>query len=121
MTGARLRNLRTQLRLSQEALAHLLGVSTSSIHRWETQSAAAGPLGVVRTVLLTLEFAAGKDTGFASLLEQWSERGQSFVLTKLFAFAGEDMLRSSRLQAIADTAAAFEDEHGALALIGREP
>jgi len=99
----------------------MLGVSTSSIHRWETQSAAAGPLGVVRTVLLTLEFAVGKDTGFASLLEQWSERGQSFWLTKLFAFAGEDMFRSSRLQAIADTAAAFEDEQGALALIGREP
>lgn len=88
MTGTRLRSLRIDLQLSQEALAHLLGCSTTTIHRWETRTT-SGPLGVVRIVLCTLERAVQKDRSFSQQLAQWSERGQAFVLTKLFAFAGE--------------------------------
>jgi hypothetical protein len=89
VTGTRLRSLRTRLRLSQQRLARLLGVSTATIHRWETQPAAAGPLGVVRIVLCTLERAVLKDESFSERLTLWSDHGQAFVLTKLFAFAGE--------------------------------
>jgi|HubBroStandDraft_1064217.scaffolds.fasta_scaffold813317_2 transcriptional regulator with XRE-family HTH domain len=73
--------------MSQEGLARLLGVSFSTINRWETVEGVSGPRGTILTVLTALEEGLRRDPGLPSRLVSWSQHGQPYVLQRLFTLA----------------------------------
>jgi transcriptional regulator with XRE-family HTH domain len=87
LVGERLRQLRARLGLSQEALAHLLGVSFTTVNRWESDKRASGPRGVVLTFLNALEAAVQRDPTVRAALRDWTTRGQPYVLQQVLALA----------------------------------
>lgn len=82
-----MRQLRTRLGLSQEALAQLLGVSFTTVNRWEADGQASGPRGVVLTFLRALEAALQRDSTVRDGLRDWMARGQPYVLQRVLALA----------------------------------
>ena len=52
MDGRTLRERRQALGLSMEALAHMVGVSLQTIHRWETGKLKTGPLPIIHEAVL---------------------------------------------------------------------
>jgi transcriptional regulator with XRE-family HTH domain len=87
MVGERLRHLRTRLGLSQEVLAQLLGVSFTTVNRWESDRGASGPRGVILTFLIALEGAVEVEPGLREDLRSWMAHGQPYVLQRVFALA----------------------------------
>lgn len=89
LVGERLRQLRTRLGLSQEALAQLLGVSFTTVNRWESDRQVSGPRGVILTFLQALEAAAHRDPTLRDSLRAWMARGQPYVLQRVLALAND--------------------------------
>jgi transcriptional regulator with XRE-family HTH domain len=87
LVGERLRQLRARLGLSQEAMAQLLGVSFTTVNRWESDRRVSGPRGVVLTFLLALESAVQRDPNVREALRDWMARGQPYVLQQVLALA----------------------------------
>jgi transcriptional regulator with XRE-family HTH domain len=87
MTGERLRRLRKRLKLSQEGLARLLGVSFATVNRWETIENVSGPKGAVYVVLVSLESAVALDPSLGQKLPGWEQYGQAHVLHKILSLA----------------------------------
>lgn len=87
LVGERLRQLRTRLGLTQEALAQLLGVSFTTVNRWESDRRASGPRGVVLTFLHALEAALHHDPTLPEALRVWMTRGQPYVLQQVLSLA----------------------------------
>src|SRR2546425_5491601 len=65
LTGERVRRLRQKLNLTQERLAQLLGVSWTTVNRWE--AGASSPTGMAARLLILLE-RAGHDRQFVLTL-----------------------------------------------------
>lgn len=87
MTGERLRRLRERLGLTQEALAHLLGVAFATVNRWENVAGISGPRGAVAVVLRALEIGMRRDRDLPKRLSEWELRGQPYLMHRLFALA----------------------------------
>jgi transcriptional regulator with XRE-family HTH domain len=62
----RLTQIRTALKLSQEAMAQLLGVSFVTVNRWENGH--SSPMGVVQEVYRALDAALRAGHGKAAIL-----------------------------------------------------
>lgn len=87
VTGERLRRLRERLGLTQEALAHLLGVAFATVNRWENVAGVSGPRGAVAVVLNALEVGLRRDRELPRRLSEWGLRGQPYLMHRLFALA----------------------------------
>jgi transcriptional regulator with XRE-family HTH domain len=85
MVGDRLKGLRQQLGLSQEALARLVGVSFPTINRWESSDRVSGPHGTILVLLLALEAAARVEPRLGRLLAEWAPMGQAYVLHSILS------------------------------------
>jgi transcriptional regulator with XRE-family HTH domain len=73
--------------MTQESLAALLGLSFSTINRWETDEGASGPKGTVLTVLEALEEGLRRDPALPARLASWLRYGQPYAMQKLFSLA----------------------------------
>jgi DNA-binding XRE family transcriptional regulator len=78
MQPDRIRELRKALGFSQEKLAQLLGVSWTTIHRWEKEGA-TGPSGTAARTLILLEKAV-RDPHFQSALRDPRASDPMFVM-----------------------------------------
>ena len=80
MTGERVRRLRQKLGLTQERLAQLLGVSWTTVNRWE--AGASSPTGMAARLLMLLE-RAGHDREFVLTLNDPKSSDPLFVIYQL--------------------------------------
>ncbi len=80
MGPAQIRRIRKALNLSQEKLAHLLGVTWITIQRWESD--ASGPTGMALRILLLLEQRMN-DPSLKALLRDRRAADPMFVVYSL--------------------------------------
>src|SRR5205814_7514607 len=82
MTGERVRRLRQKLGLTQERLAQLLGVSWTTVNRWE--AGASAPIGMAAKLLNLLEQAT-HNHDFLSALSDPRSSDPLFVVHQLLS------------------------------------
>ena len=93
LTGNDVRALRERLHLSQEALARILQVAMSSVHRWETRtpSVVVRFTGGVGPFIRAREAASHRDTELIRHMPDWLDRGEIYFWARIFALAYEHL------------------------------
>lgn len=87
LTSAQLTTLRNKLRLSQEQMARLLGVSFASVNRWEGGHSV--PTGPICDLYLALDTALRAGNSAASIVRAANnERGAFLYALFAMAYAG---------------------------------
>lgn len=85
MTPQELKQLRSSLKLSQSALASILGVTTTSVHRYETGLVKIS--GIVEQKLLQLKFSVEDPSLFALLTHTLARPLGTATVAGLLAFS----------------------------------
>ncbi len=81
ITPKRIRAIRDAAGLTQEAFAHLLGVSFVSMNRWE--GGHSSPTGAARSILEALDQALAGGADLKELVEEARGREPAYLLYRL--------------------------------------
>lgn len=96
MNGKNVKELRERTHLPQQALARIIGVSTTTVHRWEAKPSEriAGTGGAI-VFLEALDRASLQDPEIIRHVSDWEMRGQFYFWARIFKLASEQIEKRS--------------------------
>lgn len=97
LTGEAVRALRERLGLSQHALAHMLWISTTTVHRWEVHPTDMVPAtGGALVFLRALHYASLREPDLRSKLADLRDDGDFNFWARIFTLAYEQIVTAKR-------------------------
>lgn len=97
MTGDDIIALRERTHLTQEALARILKISTTTVHRWETSpKASVRATGGAASFLQALDHASKRDPSIVRHIYDWPNRGEFYFWSKIFYLSYEHVTKKGR-------------------------